>query len=332
MNKLSQQVLTNLEQQFNVQSQINHVWQGICPIGIEVEVKWRDYFPELWEKYLKNSAYKDLSPIDQQCLTQECSQLEKILLPKLNATVNCGLEKGADKYWEFAFGPATQMNLMVGQVNVLQCANLIPSGSHSLHLTIGGLTGNKDSYYMLLLLETLFSTKDRIKSAFNKDNANISGTWARKGMGGLFVKDKNDLKHGYETAIELRTLELSDQNNIEDIIYLTSFLSDIIYAKKQNNTVLNQSYQEKINIWNNFVNKSAEKLENYGLSDKNWKKPNLSPEYWIQYIDLFEKLSDNVKQIYTEELKVNFTKDYVMQQANNDNNNSNSNKKSSKKM
>lgn len=314
MNNISQQVLTNLEKEFNLQSQINHVWQGIAPIGIEIEVKWRDYFPELWDKYLKNTTYKDLSDNDKKSLTEECSKLEEVLVPKLNATVDCGLEKGADKYWEFAFGPATQMDLMVGQVNVLQQANLIPSGSHSLHLTIGGLNGNKDSYYMLLLLESLYSTGERIKSAFHKENAALSGTWARKGMGGLFVKDKNDLKHGYETAIELRTLELSDKHNIEDIVYLSSFLSDIIYIKKGQDSVLKESYSNKITMWNNFVSKSSEILENYGLADKNWKKPNLSPEYWLQYISVFNTLSEEIISEYCKELKENFTQESQNQQ------------------
>lgn len=190
INKNNEQILNNLHTRFNI-SPININHQdcfekkiiSICPIGIEIEVKWRDYFPELFDKYLKNTNFKDLSDVEKENLTQECYILEDKLLPVLNKVTECGIEKGADKYWEFAFPPTSNINHTVEQIRILNKINAIPEGKHSLHLTIGGINNNRDTYYLLLLLEVLFCDKERLQSAFHKDNKQLSSTWARKGMG-----------------------------------------------------------------------------------------------------------------------------------------------------
>lgn len=304
MNNQAQEVLNKLQDRFNYYPISNNTYQSICSIGIEIEVKWRDYFPQLWDKYLKNTSYKELTPEQQEALTLDCNELEKDLIPLLEATIDCGIQKGADKYWEFAFDPATQMDLISNQVKVLQQVNLIPSGNHSLHITIGNLKDNKDSYYMLLLLEMLFSSKERIATGFHKDNANLSGTWSRKGMGGLFVKDKNDLKYGYDTAIELRTLQLADNYDIENIVYLTSYLSDINYQKMNN--VNNPATNASINLWNTWKEKAIEVLVKNELIDSNWKKPNLSAQYWNNYINKFDILAMELKKLYQDILEPEF--------------------------
>lgn len=309
MNNQAQDILNKLQDRFNYYPSSNNNYQALCPIGIEIEVKWRDYFPQLWDKYLKNTPYKELTPEQQQALTLECTLLEKELIPLLEATVECGVEKGADKYWEFAFGPATQMHLIINQVKVLQEVNLIPSGDHSLHITIGNLTDNKDSYYMLLLLEMLFSTKERIATGFHKDNVNLSGTWSRKGMGGLFVKDSSDLKYGYTKAIELRTLQLSNNTDIENILNLTSYLSDINYNKMQ------KIQTEENKLWDTWRDGAIEILVKNNLIDSNWKKPNLSAQYWHNYINQFDNLSQQLTVLYKEVLENDYLQKMTLKQT-----------------
>lgn len=272
-------------------------WNSVCPIGIEIEVKWKYYFPELWDKYLKHTQYKDLTISRQEELTKECTEQEKTLLPKLKATEECGIERGADRYWEFAFGAVTDVGITIKQLSVLQDQNLIPTGNHSLHMTIGNLKGNKDSYYMLLLLEILFGNKERIESAFHKENDKLSNTWARKGMGGLFEKQSHELKYGYQNAIELRTLEVTPDTNIAQLLCLSSYVADIIYDKMQ------KKENKNIKHWEKWLYETQNILIKKNLIDVNWKKPNLTPEYWLNYIAVFDEIKLEIGNLYIDILQ-----------------------------
>lgn len=293
MDNHGREILNNLRETF-IQNQKNLYvsdymqWQSVCPVGIEIEVKWRYYFPQLWDKYLQHTSYKSLAPELQQALSDECTELEKVLYPRLEKTRECGIEKGQDKYYEFAFNPVSDMYLLADQVLLLQKENLIPSGIHSLHLTIGNLKPVKDSYYLLLLLEMLYCDKDRVASAFHQENSKLSGTWARKGMGGIFTKEAHELKYGYEQAIELRTLQITDNTPISKLLCQCSILADTIYQK------MNGAENIQVQQWNNWLVEVQNILQQMNLTNSNWKKPNLSPQYWYAYMDAFAQLQEKI--------------------------------------
>lgn len=298
MDIQARQVLSNLRKHFGTQCTFQsdyESWNAICPIGIEVEVKWRDYFPELWSEFLATTPYAELNESQQRQLSDRCAEKESFLIPRLESTVSCGIDKGADRYWEFAFPPMTDVYILADQVNLLRQERLIPSGSHSLHLTIGNLRANKNSYYMLLLLEMMACDSNRIATGFHKENSKLSATWARKGLGGIFEKDATELKYGYKNAIELRTLALSDSIEPLELFKIASTVSDTIY--EINTQVINNRTES----WLNFVNKAQNILNGLGLADKNWKKPNLTPEFWSAYIENYDILRDAVLVAYAEE-------------------------------
>lgn len=290
MNKIAVQTLNKLKKHFDFHAGTPEIY-AVNSIGVEIEVKWRDYFPTLWEKYLKNSSYQQLSETDKYLLTQECNQLEKILLPKLEQTIQCGIPKGADKYWEFAFNPVTKLNLIIDQIQLLQVNHLIPEGRHSLHLTIGNMKISKDVYYLLLILELLTCDIERIQSGFNKDNAKMSAAWGRKGLGGLFQKEARELKHNCLVAVEMRTLELTSEISIKDLLIITSYYADIIIDKQNNIS------NSLIPMWNNLLKQIKNILIQNNLADENWKKPNLSPNYWHHYIQSFPLLKEQIIEI-----------------------------------
>lgn len=295
MNAEQRLVLDRLQDRFGAASALGDLVApaaASCPVGIEVEVKWRDYFPDLYERYLKDRRYRDLDAGEQAQLTAECSALEADLLPRLQATVDCGVARGADKYWEFAFGPTTEMAVLAGQVRVLQQANLIPSGEHSLHMTIGQLGLSRDSYYLALLLEMMASSPQRIAAGFHQDQPSLSAGWARKGMGGVFLKDAADLQYGATQAIELRTLQLTDQLDVQGLLSVASGCADVIHAKK------NGLAHRGIERWEQFVNIAGARLAAEGLADANWKKPNMEAQCWQRYIDRFSALRSALLPAY----------------------------------
>lgn len=291
-------VVENLIKEFGVEYTPTPSFYLNNPIGIEIEVKWRDYFPHLWEKYLKDCAYLDLSLEKQKQLTNECNKEEELLLPKLNKTIICGIPRGSDKYWEFAFQPTYNVSEIIEQVEILQQMSLIPKGNHSLHITLGNMKLTEDAYYLLLLLEVSYINEDRIMSAFNKQNQKISASWARKGMGGLFLKEARELAFNTSCAIELRTLELSKNNNIKEILLKACFWSEIIIDKQ------NQIPNSKINLWNQLLFEMKQIIKSYKLTDENWKKPNIDPIVWFSYVNCFSQIK---QKILTLESKIDYT-------------------------
>ena len=149
MNQHAAHVRNCLREQFNVpKSKLlwTHKHIGTVPLGIEVEVSWKSYFPDLWVEGFPSQV----SPEKLQEITATCSERERLLLPLLNKTVECGVQRGTDKYWEFAFPPTTDVVVTCDQVKILQHAQLIPKGNHSLHVTIGGVIPNQDVGLVLL--------------------------------------------------------------------------------------------------------------------------------------------------------------------------------------
>lgn len=281
MNSITAQNILKLQECFNVEVAQRVPIISHYPIGIEIEVKWRDYYPDLWEKYLSKNKYANLSELEKESLTEECTKRELILYEKLNKIAQCGISKGGDKYWEFVFEPVTNLELLDRQIRILQEIGALPDGRHSLHITIGGLKACKDVYYMLLVMEILMCSQERILSAFNKDQPKCSATWARKGMGGIFEKCAKELKHGYENAVELRTLELSaDMDLYSDMKWLVSMLNTIQEKKQGLSTI-------KVEQWNKTVEKISQKLSDCYCEDKNWQKPNLDPASWQNYAHNF---------------------------------------------
>jgi hypothetical protein len=292
MYEQSLNTFNKLNKEFDTDIQLKNTLLATNPLGLEVEVKWRYYFPTLWDKYLASCSYKDLSKEEQQNLTQECNALEQHLLPKLEKTVSCGIPKGLDKYYEFAFTPCCNIELITGQIDLLKEQQLIPEGLHSLHITVGNMKIDKNAYYLLLLLELITLEPQRIMEGFHKEHKNLSSAWARKGLGGLFQKESDDLQYGSTSAVEFRTLQINEKTDIYELLSLTSYVSDIIINEQKNGI--------KHALWSSFIEDSQEVLLKYDLADKNWKKPNLSPEYWQLYINHFDSLKAEIPQLFKE--------------------------------
>lgn len=244
----------------------------IITIGVEVEVRWRSYFPELWKNHLEGKVYSELSYDEKELLTKLCDAEEAILLPKLKATERLGIPKGKDKYYEFALEPAHHPSVIWYELELLKAANLIPDNmKHSLHITLGGMEANKDAYLMLMCLELLgYSSTERLCSAAVTDKAVL---WGRRGRAGIRERESYQMKLGKTTGIELRTLELpTDQKEIEYLLFITWMMANYIKNK------------DRYPAWNNVVLELEGIAENNNIDiSKNWGRPYENPEVWIDF-------------------------------------------------
>lgn len=274
----TKQTISNLEKLLNKSVLYKPSLISRYSVGIEIEIKFRYYFPELFKEYFEGKKYFEYSDTEKDHISNLIKEAEIDLVKVLDSTVKCGLEKGLDRYHEFNFSPVYDLSLLVYQIELLKKSNLIPPGEHSLHITIGDLVLSKNSYYILMILQLLFVNKDRIKGGFSKCKYNKNGTWAKKGRAGILNKNKYDLINS-ENGVELRTLTI-DENT--DIYYLFTVFNFLL-TEIDNNHI----------IFELIINK----METLGLPNKNWENPANNPDIWNRYIETFDELSTYTKEI-----------------------------------
>jgi hypothetical protein len=276
------QTITNLLNTFPVQPPLRKS-QGerTIPLGIEIEVPWRAYYPDLWIE-----GFPNVDPVVLDRISQECTLREKELLPNLVLAQQCGIPSGADKYWEFAFDPVTDVSILINQLDILKANKLMPQGKHSLHITIGGIKPTVDMYYVAMILEAFACDTNRIKSAFSITNT--SKGWARKGRAGLFEKQgSHDLQHGYEYGVEIRMLCTPDTS--EKMFLL---LND---AQSLSELVSDPSSQLPTSSWHKLKKQLMSILIYYELPASNWNRPSENQTLWNHIANVYPELSRDVR-------------------------------------
>lgn len=248
-------------------------------VGIEVEVKFKSLFPSLYKKYFENDLYKNSSYDIQKEISNLISIEEKDILSNLEKTVECGIPRGNDKYWEFSLMPVYDLSLIFEQIRILNFLNLIPfnkNDEHTLHITVGGLKSNSNIYWVLTIMELLFSNPKRINSGLSEDKT-YSMKWASKGEGGIYKKNEYDLMDSFE-GFEFRTLVLDDLEKFNILLNTLCYLLNNLKTKE---------IEELIgNLKKEFLN--------LGIQDKNWGKPHLNEMVWKTYVENFEFLKEKV--------------------------------------
>lgn len=288
VDPLATTVFNNLQTAFPCEVNSDLTYKTINTIGIEVEVKWRDYFPALHSRFLLDKTYSQLSEAEQDELTTLCNVEEASLLPKLKQTVTCGLSNGADKYWEFAFNPVNDISITDRQVSLLQAHKLIPAGQHSLHITIANMRVNIDSYMLAMMLEMISCSPDRIKQGFNKINPKMSAAWGRKGYAGVYQKDFNDLVNSAQIATEFRMPVLDTDRSFPQLIEVAAKYGDIaIDAQNGRGT----------KEWSSLKKDLVKVLTSRGFPDNNWSKPNLNPGVWLKFATEFEHIQHHALKV-----------------------------------
>ncbi len=195
-DKIAQQTVCNLQDAFNRIPSFR--FDNVCKysIGIEIEIKFRHAFPDVFKSHVLTNNLEAINDIikDKEALYFK--------------TIECGIPLGADKYWEFSFTPVHNTSLLVDQIEILSYANLIPSGDHSLHITIGGIDKSEKSYWILRIMELLYIKKERV----------ISMNWNKKGLGGILER----IYQGYE----MRTLTMSRDTDMDELFRILIILLD----------------------------------------------------------------------------------------------------------
>ncbi len=240
---------------------------GRVSIGVEIEVPWSSYFPDLWEKYrLAELRVGDLPPSELDALQADCFEIEKILLPRLQATVECGIPRGNDRYWEFAFRPVYETSLLARQVELLTQAGLLPRDKrHSLQVTIGGIAPCRSLYYLAMVLELFHVDPSRVRSGIAKRQQIIHSGWMRKGRAGIHRKEADELEAGAQVASELRLLQLPTE-----AVEFAQLMKTVQWGANAIADLQDDLESDRTQNWKAVELACSQSLVRNGLPDQNW--------------------------------------------------------------
>lgn len=278
-NEIALQNISNVSKHFETNIKRFEPINCNYSIGIEIEIKFKNYYPELFEKYFKNKKWDDYTFNEKNRINDIITKKENDTKIKKNLekVLELGIQKGNDCYWEFALDPVYDLSIILSQIELLKELKLMPSGDHSLHMTIGNIEKNEDIQWVLMLCEMLFSSKSRMLSGADKENKK---TYFKKGLAGLLKKHWN-LKE-CKTAIEFRSLEIRIDNNLDHSLthkklsYLSELLNNIDFRLDE-------------------IKRSKKIFNSLDLPLKNWGNYKDNPEVWNKYYKNFNKIRSKLK-------------------------------------
>lgn len=241
---------------------------GRVSIGAEIEVPWSSFFPGLWEKYgLAELRVGDLTPSELDALQADCFEIEKTLLPRLHATVECGIPRGNDRYWEFAFRPVNETSLLVRQVELLTQAGVLPRDKrHSLQVTIGGIAPCRSLYYLAMVLELFHVDPSRVRAGLVKRQQIIHSGWMRKGRAGIHRKEADELEAGAQVASELRLLQLPTEAG-----EFAQLMKTVQWGANAIADLRDGLESDRTREWTSVELACSQSLAHNGLPDRNWE-------------------------------------------------------------
>jgi hypothetical protein len=277
-DKQANNTILNLQKLINKEYEEKESLMSKYTIGAEIEVKFKYFFSDLFKEHFENRKWNEYTQEERDYISSKIDEAEKNIRPLLEATVEAGIPKGLDKYWEFSFNPVNDMTLLYYQIELLKLGNLIPEGEHSLHISIGGLSVDKKIYHVLMILEFLFLKKERILKGYDSVKE-LNTTWAKKGRAGILKKNQNDLIDA-ENGAELRTLCLYPETDLYTMLKTLHYL------------LHNDCYH--------LINPVIDKMKQMNLPDKNWENFYKNPDIWEKYVENFDDLSSYTKNIFNE--------------------------------
>lgn len=256
------------------------------PIGMEVEVPWSAYHPDLWRRYFHDGtrAYADFSSEEKVRLANECGKEEKFL-HRLFQKAACVIDaKRIGKYYEYSLPPSMRVSTTVSMCAILEEAGLLPfNGQHRTQLTIGGVRPSRDAYCALMYLELRYGSGKRMLQGLG------NGGWALKGTAGLMQKGEADLQFGYCEAVELRPLVLpADLSSLERMLYDCSLLADALHAKQ---------VEKESKLLDAFCKEMAALLCSHGLPFVRWANPGEDEHVWRGFAAKFDSLRSGLKEL-----------------------------------
>lgn len=230
-------------------------------IGLETEVPFRYFYPDLYEKYIKGKWFSALANHEKAAFTAEIEEREPELHAKIiQISKELWLGKWKDPYWEYVFWATDNMQEHIMHTQRLIAESIMPEDMPlSLHMTVGEISTER-AFALLIFLEKKFATRKRIMEALQQQD--YLASWWRKWSGGIVHKSGYQLTGGDAWAKELRTLKI-EMNQLESCLLTAKELLD-----REEKEIVEAARAEIEALWLPWKTWGRKEIFNYGMNGK----------------------------------------------------------------
>lgn len=266
---------------------VEPVMSDLPSIGIEIETTWDQIMSDMHEEWLNSDTRPSQlheHSLDYVQWAKRYNNNDRILKPLLQSITPVIPRVGFDAYWEFSFNPTKSITPLAAELAMLYesgirrtrnrplTTGLLSEGiPYATHMTIAGITNDRDAFTILCNLEQAGgSSPERIEKAMSSKK----GSWAQKGYGGLRRREAYELQGADTSAYEFRTLICTSAEQMTRLLHL---------GQKLAHTCLTNPTE-----WRDIQLKTEDTLRTNGLPLSAWGHPNQQPEIWNTYASILE--------------------------------------------
>lgn len=275
--------------------------QILPTIGCEVEVMFPTLHPEASQRLFGNPyqhgrmmSFKGLVARLEGEERLEYQRLDASLKPRYQATLEAGMPKGNDAYWEFANSPAFDWKTLEAELDFLMDDGLIPVGhEHAMHITLGGIEIGTGGPHMILGgLELMHVPPERIRRG-----AQGLG-WSRRTWNGeangLRPRSSDILALGATAAMEFRTLSTDSKESHGASLRSAQLLGSMLLARRQSRDGAPQpAIRELGDLWPEYCEDLRLLWERSGLPVGNtWGSAKSNSGVWNMWAGCLDQRDD----------------------------------------
>lgn len=291
-------------------ARVTHERLGILPtIGCEVEVSWAALHPDLISQYFSDlDPSKTYSTMSQMIRDLPAARREEFVAHRKEVdaannerylkTIEIGIPRGKDPYWEFANAPAYAWSTLAKEVDLLMDAQLIPlETQHPMHITLGGVSTKGGGPQIILPgLELLGVAPERIEGATKC----TSYSWAQResSKGGVRERQTYNIGLGQKIATEFRTLTTAKHEDHQTMLRAAQMLGAVLLCRRSACDEQDAAVIEIGGLWSEYRDIMVELWNSNDLpSDDSWGVPSVNPDVWLAWAECLARKT----QIGTQE-------------------------------
>jgi hypothetical protein len=197
-------------------------------IGIEIELPWQAMLARVDEEAAvilrESDGFYALDAPQRQRVQQGFDLVDLQYKERVEGVFGEDVAERSDGFTEFAFNPKQHHEEIVDTARRLYEQDILRSNeSYPLHVTLGGIAAQHSSWLILMAAE--------LSGGVSPERIIQIGTWSQKGQAGIRQRGARELQLGQSVAIELRSLEVQDIEQLETTLAICLRAGGLLLSK-----------------------------------------------------------------------------------------------------
>lgn len=267
-------------------------------IGIEIELPWQTMLrrvdQEAADILAESGSFYRLLGADRERVQQGFDAVDLAYKDTVQGVFGDDIKQKSDGYTEFAFSPQRDYSEIVEIADELYGKSILREGeTYPMHVTLGGISARGNSWIILMAAE--------LSGGASAERIRQINTWSQKGQAGIKQRSSAELELGYETGIEMRTLEATGLGNIDEVLRVAQTAGWLLLRLADGSAQAGDRWKDL----KTFLERQA---DSRGVDIRTrWPNPQINSEPWERLSDAMlddswlEDVKNGIKTILLED-------------------------------